>query len=156
MPEWEYRKIDLNGPPPRKASQQGHLPTPLPGQWQMPPVNQAPILVVCDLAQLGGELVLRIGGQSNGDVVYAANEDEALQRLSQFKFTAAVLATTSSQDRLTAALVEKCVPCCILDTAASKPVNVANQETVVVYDIDLIVPTLQALIAQRNKKASNS
>ena len=142
MPEWEYRKIDLNRPPPRKAFL---------GQCRMPPLNQAPILVVCDLAQLGGDLVSRIG-----HVVYAANEDEALQRLSQFKFTAAVLATTSSQDRLTAALVEKCVPCCILDTAASKPVNVANQETVVVYDIDLIVPTLQALIAQRNKKASNS
>jgi streptogramin lyase len=54
------------------------------------PLNNAPILVMCWDAPTAHALVNVISA-ARGDVVYAANAGEALQRLQQFSFNAAVL-----------------------------------------------------------------
>jgi len=112
------------------------------------PLNEARILVVCDNTQLKNELASRIA-RAHGEVIYAANEPEAIQRLEQSKFAAAVVAQQSDTDAITARLRENKLLCCVLDTASAKPVNVPAPDTVAVYDVHLVVPTLQALLTRR-------
>src|SRR5262245_35317091 len=110
------------------------------------PLNEARILVVCDNAQLRNDLVTRIA-RANGDVIGACS-GAALQGFEQLKFVAAVLVLQSETDSIAARLRERNVLCCVLDTAAAKPVNVSAQHTVAVNDVHLVVPTLKSLLTQ--------
>jgi len=112
------------------------------------PLNQKPILVVCDAPWTANELVARIT-EARGDIVYAANEREALQQLKQFQCAAAVVTCLAHAHGVADALKRNGVPLCVLDsaTAAAAPVG----DVVVVADVDLVVPALRALMAQRSK-----
>jgi hypothetical protein len=118
-------------------------------------LNEAPILVACNDAQLANELVARVT-RANGDVVYAANKLQAVERLEHFTFAAAVLVQQRDADDIGQRLREEDIPYCLLDKASSKPVYVSAGDTVAVYDIDLVIPTLRALLARSGKKMPNS
>jgi len=110
------------------------------------PMEDAPILVLCDDAETANALVTRIA-HMHADVVYAPNKLTALLRISQFQFAAAVLVRQADTDDVAATLRAKGVPFCILDTASSKPVAVESGQ-VVVCDMDLVVPTVRALVTR--------
>src|SRR5262245_30320844 len=113
------------------------------------PLNQKPILVVCDAPWTANELVARIT-EARGDIVYAANELEALQQLKQFQCAAAVVTCLAHAHGVADALKRDGVPLCVLEesaTAAAAPVG----DVVGVADVDLVVPALRALMAQRSK-----
>jgi len=120
------------------------------GLFSVVPLNQKPVLIVCDDLFMANELTTRIT-QARGEVVHAANTLEALERLRIVDCVAAVLMQQSDTAEVAARLRENHVPCCILDKAAQKPVKVFGQDTVAVDDTDLVGPTLQALLAQRGK-----
>jgi len=92
--------------------------------WQFMPLDEAPILVICDDTQLRNALTARIA-RAHGHVVFGGSSREALQRIEQVKFTAVVLVHQSDTDPIAAWLRENNVPSCVLDTAATKPVNVS-------------------------------
>jgi DNA-binding LacI/PurR family transcriptional regulator len=106
-------------------------------------------LVMCDDAQTANALVTRI--KRLGDIVYAANESEALRQLAQYPLDAAVLARQADTDAVAVALGAKGIPFCVLDKGSATPVTVSAGE-VVFSDADLVVPTLRALVARRRKK----
>jgi len=120
------------------------------GLFSVVPLKQKPILIVCDDLFMANELTVRIT-KARGEVVHAANTLEALERLKIVDCVAAVLMQQADIAAVAARLRESHVPCCILDKAARKPVSVFGQDTVAVDDTDLVVPTLQALLAQRDK-----
>jgi len=113
------------------------------------PLNQKPILVVCDAPWTANELVARIT-EARGDIVYAANELEALQQLKQFQ-CAAVVTCLAHAHGVADALKTSGVPLCVLESAASTAVAAPVGDVVVVADVDLVVPALRALMAQRSK-----
>jgi hypothetical protein len=120
------------------------------GLFSVVPLKQKPILIVCNDLFMANELAVRIT-KARGEVVHAANTLEALERLKIVDCVAAVLMQQVDTAAVAARLRESHVPCCILDKTARKPVSVFGQDTVAVDDTDLVVPTLQALLAQRDK-----
>jgi hypothetical protein len=70
-------------------------------------LDNAPILVMCWDAPTAHALVNVISA-ARGDVVYAANTGEAMQRLQQFSLNAAVLCWQKGADTVAAALRVSC------------------------------------------------
>ena len=107
------------------------------------PLNNAPILLMCWDAPTAHALVHVISA-ARGDVVYAPNAGEALQRLQQFSFDAAVLCWLTGADTVAAALRVHDVPFLMFGLPASGTAAIAN--ALVVTDMDQVVPMLGMLL----------
>jgi hypothetical protein len=107
-------------------------------------LNNASILVMCDDAQTANALVARISA-ARGDVVFAATAVEALQRLRQLRFHAAVASWQTGADAATVALQARCVPFCMFGTPPSGAVAPVGAPLVVTDD--QVVPVLMTLLA---------
>lgn len=109
-------------------------------------------MIMCGDAQtahaLGTQITKRLG-----NIVYAANEREALRQLTQRPFEAAVLARRADADAVAAALGDKGIPFCVMDKSSTAPVTVSAGEGVV-STADLAVPTLRALVARGREKGT--
>ena len=75
-------------------------------------LDKAKILVVCDDAERAAKLVAAVC-EAHGDVIYATNSMEALQRLQQFDVAAAVLAWHAGAEATATASQAKKVPFCV-------------------------------------------
>jgi hypothetical protein len=106
-------------------------------------LNNAPILVMCWDAPTAHALV-KVISAARGDVVYAANTGEAMQRLQQFSFNAAVLCWQTGADTVAAALQVNGVPFFMFGLPASGTAAIAN--ALVVTDMDQVVPVLGTLL----------
>ena len=89
--------------------------------------------------------IVNVISAARGDVVYAANAGEALQRLQQFSFNAAVLGWEVGAYAVAAALRDKDIPFCLFGAPANGAVAIAN--ALVVTDMDQVVPMLGMLLA---------
>ncbi len=107
------------------------------------PLNNAPILVMCWDAPTAHALVNVISA-GRGDVVYAANAREALQRLQQFSFDAAVLYWQTGAETVAVALRVHGVPFFVFGLPATGTAAIAN--ALVVTDMDQVVPMLGMLL----------
>ena len=107
------------------------------------PLSNAPILVMCWDAPTAHALV-NVISTARGDVVYAANAGEALQRLQQFSFNAAVLCWQTGADTVAAALQVNGVPFFMFGLPAAGTAAIAN--ALVVTDFDRVVPVLAMLL----------
>jgi len=106
-------------------------------------LNEAPILVVCDNAQLRNDFITRIA-RTHSDVVSAANEYEARQRIEHFKFAAV-------GSRSTIRYGCSCVDAARKQRSVLRPRYgcgkaaqrfCSAQDAVAVNDVHLVVPTL--------------
>jgi hypothetical protein len=107
------------------------------------PLNDAPILIMCSDAPTAYTLV-NVVSAARGDVVYAANGGEAIQRLRQFSFDGAVLCWQPEAQTVAAALQVKGVPFFMFGLPASGTAAITN--ALVVTDMDQVVPVLGTLL----------
>jgi hypothetical protein len=107
------------------------------------PLNNTPILVMCDDPQTAHALVNEISA-ARGDILFAADRLEAHQRLQQFQVSAAVLAWQIGVDAVAATLRAHGVPFYVFGPPVVGVAAVAG--ALVVVDIDEVVPQLVALL----------
>jgi hypothetical protein len=107
------------------------------------PLNNVSILVMCWDAPTAHALVNVISA-ARGDVVYAANAGEAMQRLQQFRFNGAVLCWQTAADTVAVALQVLGVPFIMFGLPARGTPAIAN--ALVVTDMDQVVPVLGVLL----------
>ena len=107
------------------------------------PLKNNPILFVCDDPETATRLVQRVATAS-GDIVFAANIQEAEQRLKQYEFAAAVLAWDQRALETARSIGAKSVPLCVF--ADSKSQVPADAEALIVDGFDHVVPSLQVLL----------
>jgi hypothetical protein len=81
---------------------------------------------------------------ASGDIVFAANIQEAEQRLKQYEFAAAVLAWDQRALETARSIGAKSVPLCVF--ADSKSQVPADAEALIVDGFDHVVPSLQVLL----------
>ena len=107
------------------------------------PLADTAIIVVCDHPETATALVQAITA-ANGDTVFAANAQEAAQRLKQFNFAGAVLAWQPGLADVAKSITAKSIPLCILtDGKDSVPPEIEGAE---VSAVDDVVESLAALI----------
>jgi hypothetical protein len=106
-------------------------------------LDDVAILVVCDDGHMATRLVSRIE-TAHGDIVYAANTYEALERLKRYSFDAAVLVWYDGAAQVAAAVMAKSLPLCILaDEAVTVPSNISS---LTIGDADQLIPALNVLL----------
>jgi CheY-like chemotaxis protein len=106
--------------------------------WEMP-LNNASILILQEHAPTGHALV-KVVSDARGDVVFAGTAMEALQRLQQFQFEAAVIDAQVGSDRVVAELGALDIPFCVCAQSAPPGLTLVSQ-------VDQVVPVLIGFLA---------
>ena len=106
-------------------------------------LDNASILVICEQAQIGSGLVELIAA-ADGDVIYAATACEALQRLAQFRFAGAVLATCSRAAEVADALRVKEIAFCVFGMDFARSVPIFGR--LIASEMEELVPILTRVI----------
>jgi hypothetical protein len=114
-------------------------------------LRSRPILILPGRAPSAHALVAAVSG-AHGDVVFAGNAVEPLQRPNQFRFDAAVFDWADSDHAVTAELLAQDVPFCPFGTPASGPASVPK--ALVVTDLEQVVPMLVAMMGEKYSSSS--
>jgi CheY-like chemotaxis protein len=105
----------------------------------------ASVLIVCENARVACELVSRVD-KSGCEVMFAAYASEALERIREFDFAAAVVAWQPGVDNVVAELEDHRVPYFLFGLPAAGEATIGSQP-LVVTDVELVVPALVILLS---------
>lgn len=104
-----------------------------------------PVLIVCENAHVACQLVSRVD-KSGCEKMFAAHAYEALERIREFDFAAAVIAWQAGADNVVAELEDHKVPYFLFGLPPAGEAAIGSQP-LVVTDVELVLPALMILLS---------